>query len=202
MMDELKPNSHRYKEEQKSSEEREKVKKVIKGTARTRKKSEFSKLSEALISEDASNVKSYVLMDVLLPALKKAVYDVVTNGIDMILYGESGHSEKRRRTSDYVSYRDYSKKDERRYSAPKRTGFDFDEIIFDSRGEAEAVLDKMGDMIDQYDSVSVADLYDMVELTAPYTSYRYGWISLGDAKTVRVRDGYVLKLPRAVPIER
>lgn len=200
-MNDLKPNSHRFKEEQ--AEEREKkAQKVIKGTAKTRKKSELAKLGDVFISEDVSSVKSYVLMDILVPAIKKAISDIVTNGIDMILYGESGRREKRSGSSNYVSYRDYSKRDrdEGRRSDDRRNSLGYDNIILDSRGEAEMVLEQMVDMIDQYDEVSVADLYDMVDLTAPYTANKYGWTNLRDASVVRTRDGYAFKLPRAKPL--
>lgn len=36
------------------------------------------------ISEDAGNIKSYVVLDVLVPAIKKAIADIVTGGIDML----------------------------------------------------------------------------------------------------------------------
>ena len=85
-----KPNSHKYKEEQKNlSTDRKKVEKVVTGKVKTKKKSEASKLKDVFISEDVSNVKSYILMDVLIPAAKKAISDIVSNGIDMILYGET-----------------------------------------------------------------------------------------------------------------
>ena len=194
------PNSKKFKEEQ-AEKERKKVDKVIQGTARTRKKSELSKLSDIFISEDVSNVKSYVLMDVLVPAIKKAISDIVTNGIDMILYGESGRKRSSSSTN-YVSYRDYSKRDDNRgSSSARRSGFEYDDILFDTKGEAEAVIDQMQDMIDRYGVVRVDDMYDMAGLTAPYTSHRYGWTSVRNAESVRVRDGYIIKMPRAMPID-
>lgn len=194
------PNSHRHKEEQAEAREK-RVDKVIKGTAKTRKKSEISKIGEVFISEDVNKVKSYVLMDVLVPAIKKAISDIVTNGIDMILYGESGRTNKDRRSSNYVSYRDYSRRDDRRSDrdedTPRRNNFNVEDIVFESKGEALAVIDQMSDLIEKYNEVSVADFYDMVDITAPYTSNRYGWTSVRYAEPVRVRDGYIIKLPRA-----
>lgn len=58
------------------------------------KKSEMQKFADVFISEDVNNVKSYIVMDVLVPAIKKAISDIVTNGIDMILYGETGKSKR------------------------------------------------------------------------------------------------------------
>ena len=199
------PNSHKYKEEQKhAASEEKRVTKVVKNPVKT-KTNEVRKLADIFISEDIANVKSYIFMDVLVPAIKKAIYDIVTNGIDMFLYGGSGKN-KSNSTSSKVSYRNYyEKKNNNGYrgseNVQSRNGFDYDDIIFSNRGEAEAVKQQMHDVIDQYGIVTVADLYDMAGLTAPYTSQKYGWMSVGSAEAVRVRDGYMLKLPRAVPID-
>lgn len=199
-MEDYKPNSHKYKEE-KAKDEGPRAEAVVKHPAKTRKKSEISKLSGVFISEDVSNVKSYVFMDILVPAIKKAISDIVTNGIDMILYGESGRSDKRKKTSDYVSYRDYSRKRDDR-PVRRSGGWDFDDIVFDTRAEAEAAIDQMNDLIDRYGYVRVGDLYDMAQISAPYTANRYGWMNVSSAETVRTRDGdYIIKLPRAVVID-
>ena len=55
--------------------------------------------------------------------------------------------------------------------------------------------------IGKYGFVTVSDMYDMADLPAPYTSQKYGWLNVNNADIIRVRDGYILKLPRAVPID-
>ena len=195
------PNSHRSKEEQMENEEKKKVEKVVTGVAKVKKKSEVSKLKDIFISEDASNVKSYIIMDVLVPAIKKAIADIVTNGIDMILYGES-KGRKSSSASGYVSYRDYSRSDDRdRFrDSRSRSSYAHDDIILDSRGEAEEVLTRMDELIDTYGNVSVADLYDLVGKSSEYTDNKYGWTNIRNAEPIRVRNGYMLKLPKALPI--
>ena len=90
MNEEYKSNSHKSKEGQTETlTERKKVEKVVHGKVRTKPKSGISKVTDMFISEDAANVKSYIVMDVLVPAVKKAISDIVRDGIDMILYGES-----------------------------------------------------------------------------------------------------------------
>lgn len=205
-MDEMnyKPNSHKYKEEQKKATEERQIKKVVSGTAKVRKKSGARKLTDAIISEDASSVKSYILSDVILPATKKLISDIVRDGIDMLLYGSTRSSDKRsdRFGLGYVNYGGFSskKRDDHRYSG-SRSRFDYDDIIFESRGEVEAVREQMGDVIETYGYVTVADLYDMAELTAPHTANKFGWTSVRNADVVRVRDGYVLKLSRPSAID-
>ena len=205
-MEDFKPNSHRYKEEQKDSAEKKKVEKVISGKVKTKKKSEISKFADVFISEDASNVKSYIFMDVLVPAIKKAISDIVTDGIDMILYGETGRSKRRSsgsNNSSYVSYNRYSdrdRRDERRETSYRSARYDFDDVTFDRKSDAEITLDKMDEIIETYGVVTVADLYDLIEVSGNYTDSKYGWTNLSSAEIIHVRDGYKLKLPRVRPV--
>ena len=83
-MEDYKSNSDKARQEQQSEK---KVEAVITGAAKTRKKGEMQKFADVFIAEDANNVKSYILMEVIVPAVKKAISDIVTTGIDMILYG-------------------------------------------------------------------------------------------------------------------
>lgn len=200
-MDEYKSNSDKARQEQTSEK---KVEAVITGTAKTRKRGDMKKFADVFIAEDVGNVKSYILIEVIIPAVKKAISDIITTGIDMILYGESGRS-KRGNTTSKVSYRNYYERDFDRVRAgsgsSKRSGLDYDDILFDTRGDAEAVLDAMNDIISQFGTVSVSDLYDLARVPNDnFTMNRYGWTNIGGSTAVRVRDGYILKLPRAIPL--
>lgn len=197
-MEEYTPNSHKFKAE---IAEKKKVEKVVKGKVGTRKKSGVRKLTDIFVSEDAANVKSYILMDVLIPSVKKAISDIVTNGIDMILYGGSGQTKKLSLSSK-ISYRNFYERDDERYreSRKAKIGYSYDEIVLETRGEAEEVLTRMDELIETYGMVSVADLYDLVGITCNYTDNKYGWTSVRNAEPVRTRDGYVLKLSRPIPI--
>lgn len=202
MNEEYKSNSHRSKEgKTEALTDRKKVEKVVHGRVRTKPKSGVSKITDIFISEDIANVKSYIVMDVLVPAVKKAISDIVRDGIDMILYGES-RGRKSSSASGYVSYRDYSRSDDRdRFrDSRRRSSYAHDDIILDSRGEAEEVLTQMDELIDTYGNVSVADLYDLVGKSSEYTDNKYGWTNIRNAEPIRVHDGYMLKLPKALPI--
>lgn len=208
-MEDYKPNSHKYKQEQKEKHEQtenKKLEKVISGTAKIKKKTKTGRFAEAFISEDATNVKSYIVSDVLIPAAKKLISDIVKDGVEMILYGGTGRSKRTNGLrADYVSYNRFSdRRDDRRYADEPRTrsGYRYDEIVLESRGDAEEVLDRMDELIDQYGMVSVADLYEIVGITGEFTDNKYGWTSINTAEPVRTRDGgYVLKLPRVKPLK-
>lgn len=209
-MDDYKPNSNRFKEEQRQKEQNDilandhKVEKVVTGKVIAKKRSGLRKFTDEFISEDAKNIKSYVFGEVLIPAIKKAISDIVTDGIDMILYGGT-RPGRRSSAADKISYRSYYDRGTSRYSEPVRdnrySSYSYDDIILNSRGEAEDVLARMDELMDTYGLVRVADLYDLVGITGNYTDNKYGWTNIRNAEIVRVRDGYMIKMPRAVPID-
>ena len=198
-MDNYKPNSHTSKEKDRDLKEK-KIEKVVKGNVKTKKKSGLSKL---FISEDIVDIKSYVIFDVLVPAAKKAISDIVTNGIDMLLYGETGRGRKSS-TSSRISYRSYYERDDRDRDKINRRNsmYSYEDIILESRVEAEEVLNRLDELIDVYGMASVSDLYDLVGKSGlgRYTDCKYGWTDLRTATHVRVRDGYLLKLPIATTL--
>lgn len=205
-MTEYKGNSHKSKMRESEDVKNKKVEKITNGVVKTKKKSEVSKLTNIFIAEDVTNVKNYIIDEVLLPAAKKAISDIVTNGIDMLLYGETRSRNKDK--SGRISYSKYYDDRDRGYSSSRDrrssrrgSGYDYDDIILETRGEAEDVLDRMDDLIATYDIVSVADLYDLVGIQGRYTDNKYGWTNLRTAEVQRVRDGYLLRLPKALPID-
>ena len=199
-MEDYKPNSNRSKAENATPER--KIEKVTTGPVTVKKKSGFDKFKHEIISEDAKNVKSYVVGDVLIPALKKAISDIITNGIDIILYGES-RGNKRRDTYDRVSYGSYYASNVKYSERPaiRPSNYSFDDVVLSTRGEAEEVLMRMDELMETYGLVRVADLYDLVGITADYTANKYGWMNIRSAEVVRVRDGYVIKMPRVQPLD-
>lgn len=203
MDNEYKQNLNRYPD---SKQESRHIEKVVEGPVKTKKKSKLSKITEEFISEDAKNVKSYVLGEVLIPAIKKAISDIITNGIDIILYGESRKGGRGYSSADRISYKTYYDRDTRASRMIDRSNslyssYSYDDIILSTRGEAEDVLTRMDELMDKYGLVRVADLYDLVGITGNYTDNKYGWTNIRNAKITRLRDGYMIEMPRAVPID-
>ena len=78
-MEDYKPNSRRFREgkTESSADERKRVEKVVRGKVKSRKRNEIRKFADVFIPEDMENVKSYILMDVVVPAIKKAISDTI-----------------------------------------------------------------------------------------------------------------------------
>ena len=148
-----------------------------------------------------------VIVDAIVPTLKDALVSIVTNGINILIYGDSESTG----SSRPVSSISYGRTNYSRISTDRKTGGrpntqtrsrqNFDDLIFETRGEAQIVLDELKNAIEQYGVVTVLDAYDLCGQTAPYTSDKYGWMNLDNAYIERNRQGYVIRFPRAVPID-
>lgn len=210
------PNSFKSKEERAaaSKENEPKLEKAVTGPVKVRKKNEVQKFADSFLSEDVSNIKSYVISEVLVPAAKKVVSDtiggiadIIRDSVNVCLYGEAEARRKRRDGSgSKFSYEKcYDKSDSRPVIGINR-GKQYDDVVLDSRGEAEQVLDCLGEYIDKYEFASIADLNELLGISSTHADRNYGWTDIRNASVVRVRDGYgygyVLKLPRALPREK
>lgn len=201
MENNYKPNSHKFKEAQlqaATQQEEKKIEKVIDGTARVRKKSGIRKAMDNFISDDVPNIRTYVIKDVIVPTIKK----IISETVDMVLFGKSRKSNT---IAGRVSYNRFFEEPRRQAASSVQTahGYNYNEVIVESRGEAELVLSQMNDIIETYDMASVADLYDLVGITGEYTDNRYGWTNVSNAEIVRLRDGgYLIQMPKALPIKR
>jgi len=203
-MEVFRSNSHKSKETQTGLDTVRKIEKVVTGEAKFRKKSGIRKFTDVFLSKDIGDLKSYIFLEVIIPAIRQAVWEVGSNALDTILHGETGHTRKNSATSK-VSYRSYydksnDRKDSYSSSRPAK-GYMQDDIILDNRGEAEEVLSSMAEIVSRYGLVRVADLNELVGITGYHTDNKYGWTDIGSADVVRVRDGYMLKLPKALPID-
>lgn len=204
--DKYKPNSHKYKNEQmalaagEKKPEDKKIEKVVTGAVKTKKKSEARKLADVFVAEDMSSVGSFILNDVVVPAIKKLIYDAGKNALEMSLFGGPRRGDQDSHGAQ-VSYRQYYPNDRFDDRPRARARLDFDDLTFTNRGDAERVLDEMIATVRRYGLITVADMYEMAGERPPYTSNNYGWMSLRGADVERCRDGYYLRLPKAQPID-
>lgn len=82
-----------------------KVERVIKGGLVERKKP----ILVRIFGDNTKSVGHYILWDVLIPASKNTITEMISNGIEMLLYGEPRGNIRRDRGRSYVSYTGYYK---------------------------------------------------------------------------------------------
>lgn len=201
-------NAKKNKEEGKAPEK--KIEKVIVTEVVVQKRSIGRKFRDLFIEADLRSVAKYVVSDVLLPAIRNTIVDASTKGIERMMYGESSIRRRNYGMGPRITYnnpvnRGYSSSPLSRHApaierGPRSSRHSRDDFILSSREEAELVLERMNDIIDTYEVVSVADLNELVGLPTSHVDNKWGWIYLGDVQVRQIREGYLLDLPPAEPI--
>lgn len=209
-------NSHKMKEaglvrtntslnsEKKPEVETEhKSEKIVKGSVKTRKQTFGRKVAKAIFAEELPDVKEHVVWDVVIPGVRDGIRNALINIVESIF---GGGISNRSRSGTRVSYRnggtDYNSQYNRNRGLRSEGLYSFEDVIFDNRGEAEAVKDQLQYNIERYSYVSVLDYYDMCGLRTRPSDANYGWTNIDHATVDRVSGGYLLRLPDAMPIER
>ena len=185
-----------------------KIEKVISGTAKTKQKSGVSKVTNALFAEDIKSVIPFVIDEYVIPIIKKGVYEAFTAAMETMIYGKDGRPRKNNGGSSngrpsYQGYYDKGKDRERGVPASNRnwSEYEADDIWLENRGDAETVLWKMRDFVEEYGTVSVAEAKQFTGIRHDYPDNSYGWTDLRSAYVSRFRDGYLIVLPQAVWIK-
>lgn len=180
------------------------IRPVTKNPARTQKKSGVRKLTDAFIAEDISSIKNYIVRDVLIPAVKKGIVDIITNGVDMLFYGEAGHTSRSkggRMSYNSIYSSERRRPDSSRYYESEMAKIPYDRQVVDTLEEAKEAIAQLNEIIDAYPDASIADYYEMIQRTAESTDYNYGWTEFVAPEYVRVPDGWMIKMPKAHPLK-
>ena len=219
MSEENKPKTVDYSSNSKSAKKNEEVQRVVPNVVVTgpvveRKKTLGRKFREQFAGDDAQTVGQYVLIDVILPAVKNLIFDMVTEGVKRSLFGGTRPNSVGNSTvmSGRTNYSSYSGGRQTSIVAPgspasremtpqQRAMHDFSGVILATRGEAEEVIDVLANLIDEYGTATVNDFYTCIGQTSEFTAVKYGWKSLAQAQVRGVREGFLLELPRPIVLE-
>ena len=180
---------------------------VVTGEVVTKKRSVFRKFTDALINQNIENAKEYIVFDIVVPAIKNTFSDALISIVEMI-FGTRRTAKPGSTTTSYTAY--YNKKNGNTQQPTTTTPStpylglskrDFDEVIVETRWEAEDVIDHLTTAILEYGSVSIADFYELVGIQSSFTDNKYGWTNLSTATVERVGGGYLIKLPPTVKLD-
>lgn len=188
------------------------IERVTTGEVIVKKKGIGAKFKDVFVMADFKSVAAYVVVDVLLPAAKNMIVDGASKGVERMMYGSAstrqrpyGPSGPRVTYNQPVnrSYRDVISRSAapRPEPGPRNQRNVRDDFILSSREEAELVLERMNDILEQYEIVSVADFNELVGYPAVHTDNKWGWSFLGDVQIRQLREGYLIDLPPAEPIQ-
>lgn len=201
----------RLAKENEESVEPRKIRRIARGPVIRKKKSFTQSIAEALVGNGSDNVGGYILYDVLLPAAKNTIQEMVTSGIEMLLFGEArGGSRSRGRDRDRstISYGSFYKKsrdddDRKERRRPSyRDRFDLNDIYFKDHSDAEDVLDELCELLEDYEEVTVSDYFDLAGIEgATWAHTKYGWNNLRKAYCTHTKHGWAIVLPDPIELD-
>ena len=187
-------------------EEKRVAGKVINGNVRTEKKSWLKKILGVMTQSEAQAAIEEALRspsNSVTVKLPDGSYEFCPAQEGVTLNGEAGRKRNRSASSYMGSYRGgyLSREEPDSRRSEFRDPYEIEDIILDSYGDCELVLDEMNATIERYGLVSVSDLYDMLGKSGgTHADCKYGWNSLRTARIVPVRNGFALRLPRIIPL--
>lgn len=214
-MDEIKfePNSFKYKAQQETknigANKYQKKNKVINGTATVKKKSEWIKMKDIIFAGDIAKIKEFAWQEVIVPSVKKAIHDIVTNGADILIYGADGNPNKKIDivNSSKITYGSFFNQTTRPLNSiiePFKRVYDYDTILYDTIKDAKDVANSMISTVEDYGFVKVSDYYDYSGVTGDPMSHNYGWSKsdLGNIAIAQHGNKYIIRLPKPSEIKR
>ncbi len=177
---------------------------VTKGTAKEHKPSTGERLRTSFLGGEVKTAATYVVSDVLLPALRNMVVDVTTKGVERLIWGDNGPKRQGQKTN-YAGQYIYTPsqrptppvRSQQMQAAQRSTNSD---VVVKSRVEAEMVLQSLYEALATYESVSVSDLRQMVGLPTTFVDNNWGWVSLAGSSIQQTRDGWLIDLPLPVSL--
>lgn len=190
-----------------TTEERVPAEKVISGVVIERKPGLGSKLRDTFMGVSAREVGQHVVMDVIVPQLRGMVVDAGIQMLERTILGETrqrtsstSSASSRVRGSGYVAYNRFAGQGSESEPTNYRSN-QVREVIVETRGDAQMVLDKLFEHIDRYNAVSVAYYYELVGITGKFTDHQWGWTNLNASGVSSVREGYRIELPAPISIK-
>ena len=163
-----------------------------------------------------NQIKSYLISDVLIPAVKDFVEDSILAILDNVLHPDTSNVNYSKRSglprnnNERIRYDQVSKRSNLRsvgVSDSRKSPEDYNNLVYASRGEAEVTLRRLYDIVSKYRVASVYDYYKLNGVTGEWSTDKYGWDidSFPDprsfGKVRNVPGGYSIILPRVSVIE-
>lgn len=181
---------------------------IAAGIAKEKKPSLGKKFREQFAGDSASTVGQYILIDVVVPAIKNLLWDIGSEGLKKFLFGGSNRPSSgigvsilgSRSGTNYTKYSGGASQQKEITPATRATN-DFSDVLVPTRAEGEEILDQLQNYIDQYGVVSVNDYYQALGISSDFTAVKYGWKSISSAEVRHTREGYLLVMPRPQLLE-
>lgn len=174
-------------------------------SGRKRKQTLGDKMAEAFLSEDTKTVKEYAIWDVLVPAIKNGIADLIIGGVQMMLFGSpnTGRATGRSRdTRSHVNYGSYYVSNATRSNERVRNGsYSYPLVEVDSMNDVTDIIDSMNELIVKYGEASVQDLLALADIPSNFNDSNWGWTDARDFHYRRNGRSYILDFAAPVHLD-
>lgn len=204
--------SNTLKERNKQAQKKEKpdLKCVVSGKSKPVPQSLWSKVFVGIKPASGQTMKSFIFDEIVTPLIQRAVVEGVTGAINYLVKGDA-YADRKNNSSFGKSYINYngissgksnSNGSQYVYSG-KNSGMEIENVWFESRVDAQRVLDEMQNVIANYDILTVNGFYDIIGRTniIDPSNEKFGWSDLRNAYITASRGGWVIHLPHPMPID-
>lgn len=206
-MNNYQSNSHRSKAESASpvpeapKTENKRAPKVVQGAVKVKKKNAVRRMADAFLPDDIARIKEYFFGDVLVPTVKNLISATVNTLLWNNARGNGGSGAGASQTP-YGRYYENNNGGRANTATRSMPVQDCRSIVFRDRRDAEHVLTQMDDLMATYGVVRIADVFDMAGMSCDWTCNDYGWYNVRNAAIVATHEGFIIDMPRAVPIRK
>ena len=161
-----------------------------------------------------SNFISDLVINVVVPAIERTATNLVSDTFDaskralLSAMNFDKNVTASSKTSDNpvrISYNDYYN----RFNnggpgtfTPVVNDYAYNDITFETMGKAELVLSLLKDVVRRKKYATVGDYYSLCGIPTAPTDFNFGWMRLDNVQISMHPQGYKIKLPKAMPIDR
>lgn len=188
---------------QKNREKKPTLEKAIQGNASVKKPSTGRRFKDELIYDDGTDLKEFFLFDLLAPTIKDVIVDFGKRLLELIFYGRASGKAKSSGGASYVSYSSFnqSRRSDRPIASRTKRIAELDSLEFESRADAENIVDLMNELIDQYGEADVKDLYSLAGITSNgFVDCQFGWRTKFPYDISYYRGTWILHVPRVIEL--
>uniref|UniRef100_A0AAU7GXA7 Helix-turn-helix DNA binding domain protein n=1 Tax=Streptomyces phage Scarif TaxID=3158858 RepID=A0AAU7GXA7_9CAUD len=196
-----------------------KVESVVTGKVTRRKKTLGTRFKEHFLTEGESFL-DHLVNAVIIPKGKEIILSVVDQAGDAVkegfaeaLFPGRATRPSTTRLSSFgtrINYNNVSRTPPPgarptgmppRYTPTVRRSNVVEDIVLELREDVDMVLDQLRGVIERHGHCTLGDLYSLVDITPRNTDEEWGWTNLDKAGWRKVEDGYLVVVPRPIPID-
>ena len=180
---------------------------VPKGVKGAVKKVERLGVLDLLFAGDIKTAFQVAVKDVLGPKLQDILVNFSDTVIRSFIYGDNYRSsyDSRSNSGTFNNYRIISSGGQNQtgsYQTKPGDRYESITLVFEYYEDAKNAITFIQNSIVQYKVCSVLNVYDYTGQQTTPADDRYGWRSIGDIRPEKSRDGWVVRLPKPMEIEK